>query len=257
MSREGALIRERLAQTERDIAELAGQVEIGEIDQGTASALRERYEAERQALVGRLASDPEDQTDGDPGVLSGTRLLGIGFVMAAVIGLGIWLLAVTGDDTAGVEGVAQDVLTGDAVSLDDVSNEQMEEVVAQNPDITPMRLALAQRYFVDGDFPNSLRHYLYVLDTQRIKDPTALANVGWMTYLSGVPDVAESFIEESLSIEPDGGIAFWYLASVRFYGLNDPSGAVEPLQSLLAYEEVPDEIRGAAEELLAEAEALQ
>jgi hypothetical protein len=130
-------------------------------------------------------------------------------------------------------------------------------VVAQNPDITSMRLALAERYFVDGDFPDALQHYMYVLDTQGIKDPTALANVGWMTYLSDVPEVAESFVEESLAIEPDGGIAFWYLASIRFYGLNDPAGAVAPLESLLEYEEVPDEIRTAAEELLADAEALQ
>ena len=190
-------------------------------------------------------------------MLSGSRLLAVGFVLIAVIGVGLWLVSNTGSDTAGVEGVAEDVVSGDAVSLADVTNEEMEAVVAQNPDIAPMRLALAERYFVEGDFQNALRHYMYVLETMGVKDPTALANVGWMTYLSGVPDVAESFVEESLAVQPDGGIAFWYLAAIRFDGLNDPAGAIEPLQSLLAYEELPDEIRTNAEEMLAAAEAAE
>jgi tetratricopeptide (TPR) repeat protein len=120
-----------------------------------------------------------------------------------------------------------------------------------------MRLALAERYFVDGDYPDALRHYMYVLDTLGVKDPSALANVGWMTYQSGAPDVAQSFVEESLAIQPDGGIAFWYLAAIRFYGLDDQVGAIEPLQKLLEYEDLPDEIRAEAESMLADAEAMQ
>ena len=85
----------------------------------------------------------------------------------------------------------------------------------------------------------------------------ALANVGWMTYQSGAPDVAESFVEESLAVQPDGGIAFWYLANIRFYGLNDQAGAIEPLQRLLEYENLPDELRVEAEGMLADAEAVQ
>jgi cytochrome c-type biogenesis protein CcmH/NrfG len=260
MSREHALIRERIDQAERDIAELAEQVAAGEIDAETADGLRERYEAERRKLLEQLATDAEGDTadEGEAaGALTGSRLIGIGAVVIAVIGIGLWLLSSNGAATAGVEGVAQDVINGEAMNLDDVTNEQMEAVVAQNPDIAPMRLALAERYFVAGDFPNALRHYMYVLDTQGVKDPTALANVGWMTYQSGVSDIAESFVEESLAIQPDGGIAYWYLAVIRFYGLNDPVAAIEPLQKLLAYDELPDEIRAEAESMLADAEALQ
>ena len=255
MSRAIAVIQERIAQAERDLVELEEQVEQGEIDAATAARLRERYEAEKTALVDELTQEGEETSAGRSSVLSGARLVGIGAVLIAVIGVGLWLVATTGHNTSGVEGVAADVVSGNALNLDSISNEQMEEVIAQHPDIAPMRLALAQRYFDAGDFPNALKHYMYVLDTLGDKDPTALANVGWMTYLSGVPDVAESFVEESLSVQPDGGIAFWYLASIRFYGLNDAAGAVEPLQKLLAYDNLPGEIRSAAEDLLSKAEA--
>ena len=257
MNQERTLVQERIDQVELDLIELAEQVNLGEIDEKAAAELRERYEAERRLLRQQLTEVAVAEDVDPPAMLSGSRLLAIGVVLIAVIGVGLWLVSNTGSDTAGVEGVAEDVVSGDAVSLADVTNEEMEAVVAQNPDIAPMRLALAERYFVDGDFQNALRHYMYVLETMGVKDPTALANVGWMTYLSGVPDVAESFVEESLAVQPDGGIAFWYLAAIRFDGLNDPAGAIEPLQSLLAYEELPDEIRTNAEEMLAAAEAAE
>ena len=118
-----------------------------------------------------------------------------------------------------------------------------------------MRLALADRYFAAGEFSSALTHYMYVLDTLEVEDPAALANVGWMTYRSGVPDVAESFVLRSLELQPDGGIAFWYLANIRFFGLEDPVGAVEPLEQLLQYDNLPSELREEAERLLIEVEA--
>jgi hypothetical protein len=90
-----------------------------------------------------------------------------------------------------------------------------------------------------------------------IDDPGALANVGWMTYQSGVAEVAASFVERSLEIQPDGGVAYWYLANIRFYGLDDPAGAIEPLQNLLRYDNLPEELRTAAGDLLQDAEESQ
>ena len=76
-----------------------------------------------------------------------------------------------------------------------------------------------------------------------------------MTFLSGESELAASLVEESLQIQPDGGIAFWYLANIRANGLGDAAGAVAPLQRLLEYESLPDDIRTAAEGLLARVEA--
>lgn len=241
---------ERLAQVEADLVELDVQVEQGELDGETADLLRDRYLEERQRLV-------DEGEDDSVSAISGRRLLGVGFLLVAVVGLALWLIAANTEDRSGIEGVAGEVVDGGGVNLDDISNEEMEAVVAQNPDIPGMRLALADRYFTAGEFSDALTHYLYVLQTLEVKDPAALANVGWMTYLSNEPDVAESFVEESLEVQPDGGIAFWYLANIRFYGLGDATGALDPLQQLLAYENLPDRLRREAEALLAEVEAAQ
>ncbi len=256
MTLEASRIRERIAQAERDLAEIGEQVEAGDIDSETAERLRERYEAERASLHEQLGSEsamPADAAEPEV-VITRRRLVGAGVLVVAAAVLAFGVVQAVGDG-AGVEGVAAEVISGEGVNLGDVTNEQMEVVVAENPDIAPMRLALADRYFAEGDFSNALNHYLYVLETLEVKDPSALANVGWMTYLSGVPDVAASFVEESLEIQPDGGIAFWYIANIRFLGLGDAAGAKSPLEQLLGYENLPDEIRIEAERLLAEVEA--
>ncbi len=250
-------IAERLAQTERDLAEIDEQVEQGELDTVTAAKLRHRYEMERADLLAAADQDETRVPVAEARRLSGGWLLGVGTALVALIGVGLWLVASNTQDTSAAEGVAGDVVAGEEVNLDDISNEQMEEVVAQNPDVAPMRLALADRYFAEGDFSNALTHYLYVLETMQIKDPAALANVGWMTYLSGQPQLAASLVEESLEIQPDGGIAFWYLANIRANGLGDAAGAEGPLQRLLEYENLPADIRTAAEGLLAELETLE
>lgn len=247
-------IKERIAQTDRDLAEIADQIAEGELDVATADQLRTKYENERRELHAQLGGD-DDAIAPYGGGLSGRRLLGIGFVLIAVIGLVFGLIRTNTTDQSAAEGLAGDVISGDAVNLDDISNEQMEAVVAQNPDVPGMRLALADRYFGEGDFSSALTHYMYVLDTLGVQDPAALANVGWMTYLSGVPDTGESFVARSLELQPDGGIAFWYLANIRLYGLGDAAGAVEPLQRLLEYDNLPGELRTEAQRVLAEAEA--
>ena len=183
------------------------------------------------------------------------RLAGAAVLAIATAGLAFAVVQAVGNDAPGAEGVAGDVASGNEVNLADISNEEMEAVIAQNPDIAPMRLALADRYFTEGDFSNALNHYMYVLETLDVQDPAALANVGWMTHLSGVPDVAVSFVERSLEIQPDGGIAFWYLANIRYAGLGDAPGAIEPLQRLLEYDNLPAELRSEAERLLAEVES--
>lgn len=250
-------IKERIAQTERDLAEIEEQAASGEIDADTSALLRARYENERDELLEQLAVDStaDDSVSNGGAFITGRRMAGAAILVIAAAALAFGVVAAVGDGEPAVEGVVSDVLAGGGVNLDDVSNEQMEAVVAQNPDIAAMRLALADRYFSEGDFSNALTHYMYVLETLDVQDAAALANVGWMTYLSGVPDVALSFVERSLAVQPDGGIAFWYLANIRFVGMGDAAGAVEPLERLLTYESLPDELKLEAEELLVEVKA--
>ncbi|MDJ0498136.1 MAG: hypothetical protein QNJ89_09915 [Acidimicrobiia bacterium] len=257
MSGEADRIREQIRQVERDIAEIAEQGAGGELDPATVERLRTRYEAERAALLQELSDGavPVVATEPTAKLITGRRLAGAAVLVVAAAGLTIGVVNATGG-SPGVEGVASDVVGGGGVNLDDITNEQMEAVIAENPEIAPMRLALADRYFAAGEFSDALTHYMYVLDTLGVDDPGALANVGWMTYQSGVPETAASFVERSLEIQSDGGIAFWYLANIRFYGLNDPAGAIAPLENLLRYDNLPQELRAAAEDLLRDAGAL-
>jgi tetratricopeptide (TPR) repeat protein len=253
MTLEAARWRERIAQAERDLAEIDEQVADGEMDDATAARLRLRYEAERTEMLELLQADADEPPAVGDALITPRRLAGAAILTIAAAALAFGVVQAVGDSAA--EGVASDVIAGGGVNLDDITNEEMEEIVAQNPDIAPMRLALADRYFADGDFSNALNHYMYVLDTLGVQDPSALANVGWMTHLSGAADVGVSFVERSLELQPDGGIALWYLANIRFRGLGDAAGAIEPLQSLLEYDNLPAELRTEAERLLAEAEA--
>lgn len=255
MTLETARIRERIAQADRDLAEIEQQESSGEIDSKTAGRLRSRYGQERDRLLSELETGHEATSERvQDSTITARRLAGAAILIVAAAVLTIGVVNAVGSGEPAAEGVAADVVAGDGVNLDDISNEQMEAVVAENPDIAPMRLALADRYFGEGDFSNALNHYMYVLDGLGVQDAGALANVGWMTYLSNQPEVALTFVERSLEVQPDGGVAFWYLANIRFVGLGDAAGAIEPLQRLLEYEDLPDALRTEAEALMSSVE---
>ena len=50
------------------------------------------------------------------------------------------------------------------VDPDTVSNEQLEAIVASNPNIIGMRMALADRYFDAEEYGSALDHYLYIAE---------------------------------------------------------------------------------------------
>jgi len=124
-------------------------------------------------------------------------------------------------------------------------------VVAQNPDIFPMRLALARRYVEEGDFSSALVHYLYILE--REDNAEALMYVGWMTHASGDSATGASLLERSLEVAPDDPLAMWFLANVRMFGLDDAEGAIPMLEAVIASGFAPTEVIEAAESMLEEA----
>lgn len=254
MSDAGGVLEDQLAQVERDLAEVDEQVAAGELDAATADTLRATYRTERVRVVAEieaLAATP-DRTPVGPDrkrVLVGGALLLAGFAAVTAILLATVQQRSPGELATG--GVAAEVATG-GVDLSEVTNDELEEVVAANPGVPAMRLALARRYFEAGEFDKALEHFLVVLE-QRPDDPEALASIGWMTYLSERADVAVAYVERALEVDPDYVQAYWFLGNIRYRGLGDAAGAIEPLERLLGYDEVPDEIRTQAEALLAEA----
>jgi tetratricopeptide (TPR) repeat protein len=251
MTIERDAIDEQVDQVLVDLADVDASEAAGDLDAVTADRLRETYRNEMSQLEQRrrlLDDGGETLPVGRDRrrVVAGTVLMVAGLAAVAV------LLAVTladrGPGDPAVGGVPGDVVGG-GVDLGEVTNEELEEVVAENPEVTGMRLALADRYFVAGDFDRAVDHYLVVLEEDP-ENAAALAAVGWMTHLSGRSDVALGYVERALAIEPDFAQAYWYLANIRADGLDDPAGAIEPLLALLEFEGLPDEIRAEAEAML-------
>jgi tetratricopeptide (TPR) repeat protein len=247
-----------------ELLDLAAQVEAGDIDQATADGLRARYVAEIDRLTldrpyraRELAVPPGSQARLSPlkgGRVSGRALLGTAIVAVAMAVIGVFAVnSLTGPSTAGVEGVVGDIVTGEgAVDLSSISNEEMEAVVAENPGVVGMRLALARRYFESGDFDKALDHYMVILEND--KHPEALANVGWMTYISGRPDVALGYVEAALQRQPDSITATWFLGNIQFTLGNFDEAAVA-LGTIVDASGVPDDVKQSARSLLARMEA--
>lgn len=252
-------IAEQLEQVEADLVELAEQVEAGEVDEETAARLRADYLAEATELRRQLEeAGGADAVPGDEAEVRGRSPWRVAagaavLIVSTAFVVGLAFRTAERGDANVVDGVVADVVSGRGVDLSQVTNEQMEEVVAANPDVVPMRLALARRYFEEGDFDRAFDHYMAVLERQQ--EPEALAAVGWMSYLSGRPDLAISFLERAVALAPDYPQAWWWLANTRMYGLDDPTGAVEPLRRVLEYEDLPPEVRAEAERMLEEAGA--
>lgn len=240
-------IEERRDRALDDLLELRRQVEAGELDDTTAAVLEERYRVEAAAAIDSLAAMDTVEPRGRS--MRRTTLTILAFSILAV-GLVIGLVKAvqprddgftTGDPGAGT------------VDLDSVSNADMEAVIADNPDILPMRLALARRYLEEGDFSAALPHYLYVLE--REENAEALMYLGWMTHVSGDSATGVSLLERSLEARPGDPLAEWFLANALFYGLGDRTAAIPLLESVIASGEAPPEIVAEAQRMLDEARA--
>ena len=71
-------------------------------------------------------------------------------------------------------------------NLSNVSNDEMEAVISENPDIHPMRMALANRYFDEVNYSEALPHYMYIAENSADSElkSFALAQIGWMVFES-------------------------------------------------------------------------
>ena len=254
---------DQIALLRDELSDIDAQVAAGDLDEATADALRAKYTAELESLES-AASDIDDRvgdsTDteavstGSPRPrISGRMLAGAAVLGAAIVAIGVLAVVSLDEGTGGAEGVAGDVLAdGAAQDLSDISNEEMEAVIEANPEVVGMRLALARRYFEEGSFDRALDHYFEVLE--REQHPEALANIGWMTYLSQRPDIALGYLEAALERRPDYLPAQWFISNV-LVTLGRNSEAIPLLVGLVESDDVPDEIRSNALDLLEQIES--
>ncbi len=261
--------RDQIELVTEELEDLSEQVRAGDMDEATAESLRDKYVAELDRLIEeRTLVTEADQPLRDSGSQAplthsarlsplkggrGRAFVGMGIVAVAVAVIAVFAVnSLSGPSTAGAEGVVGDVITGEgSVDLSTVSDEEMEAVVAQNPEVIGMRLALARRYFDAGDLDLALDHYMIILNQER--HPEALVNVGWMTYLSGRPDVALGYIEAALQRQPGSLTATWFLGNIQ-YTLGNYEDAAEALTTIIEADGVPDDVKESARLLITQME---
>jgi cytochrome c-type biogenesis protein CcmH len=200
-------------------------------------------------VIGWWKRHPGGQRDTgtEPRERSMARVL-VGALILVVAFAGIIVVASNSlqDRTASAAGVA-DVGEQD---LSDVSNETMEAVIAanaDNPNVNGMRLALAERYFENGDYRSAFPHYLGVAedpDASSSQAITALVRLGWMAYDgNGEVDTANRLIDEALAIDPGSDAALYVKARLAWCGAGEPDSAVEIFETLLDDPELAAETR--------------
>lgn len=254
----------RLEVAQRDLSELAEQVEAGEIDAATAETLRSNYQAEVDAVEAQLATLPEPgqkpvaETETPPAGMQSrsTRRAVVGSVLViAALSVAIFLAAGeidSGPDTTAGESAAPGGLT---VDPDSISNEQLEEVVAQNPTINAMRMALADRYFSEDNYAKALDHYLTIAENNPTpaEEGRALTRIGWMAYTTGQPQAAEQYLQTSLTVDPTNPETKLFLGFVLLYGLEDADRALPWLEEVAEFPDLPPTILSQVETAIAEA----
>jgi len=137
-------------------------------------------------------------------------------------------------------------------NLENVTNEDMEIVISQNPDIFPMRIALANRYFKEYNYSSALRHFMYI--AQNSNEPTyisfSLAQIGWMVFESGDKNTALNYIEESINILPTSSIAQTYKGIIFIKDETTRREGKQILNDLLLNSEIELEDKKVIEEIL-------
>lgn len=174
-------------------------------------------------------------------------LLALGVAFAAVVVVAGFFI----QDRAGPASGVADLGERD---LSEVSNETMEAVIAanvENPQVDGMRLALAERYYEEGDYRSAFPHYLAVAESSAATSGevvTALVRLGWMAWLSdAAPDDAIGLFDQALAIDPSSSTALYLKAQVLWCGDGEDEQAAQLLRSVLEDAELADDARAQVE----------
>lgn len=135
-----------------------------------------------------------------------------------------------------------------AQDLADVSTETMEAVIAanlENPQVSGMRLALAERYFTAGDYRAAFPHYLTVAESDASSQPQvveALVRVGWMAWDgNGEIEPALGMFDQTRAIEPGSATSLYLKGKVFWCGVGDLGEAERLFATAISNGDLPGE----------------
>lgn len=262
----------------RDLIDLERQVAEGEITPDGAATLRLQYESEAVAALRALEHDvprSDFSADQEPsagatagqsarGVLSRRVLYAVGLATAVLAGVLVPQFIVDrppGGYVTGNEVLQQpndgaspglEAPASGSRDLSKVTNQELEAVVNANPEVTGMRLALARRYATASRFDLAVVHYSKVLE-QEPKNAQAQAGLSWILFQLDELDDARELVDQALANDPQLLEAMWVQANILLNGVDDPSGAIETLDQILARKDLQPQVRRQAQQLRAEA----
>lgn len=249
-----------------DLLDLDRQEASGELTGKAATQLRARYQAEALAAIRRLEGDRTAGPDGDQADRNAQRdatstrrlqprhaLYAASLALAVLTAFVLWdnlLERPEGGLVSGNEVVQRSPGTepmpgmnrGQQRNLADVTDAELEAVVAANPEVVEMRLALAQRYVSKARYDLAVVHYTKALDVDP-DNAEAQAHLGWMMLQIGQPEEAARLVDEAVENDPDLLDALWFQANVRFYGQEDAAGAIEVLDRMSARQDITPAVR--------------
>jgi len=249
--------RERLEQERdqalRDLVDLDRQVAGGELPLSVADELRAEYERTAAAALARL-SEPASAPPQPEAVADSRSSHARRTAYALALGLAVFAAVVLLPDSV-AERIAGGAVTGNEVfgtaapgggtaprDLSTVTNAELEDVVAQNPDVIDMRLALAHRYLDGADYLAAARHYLVAL-RQEPRNVEAQSHYGWVLMQAGEPAQALEYVDRSLAQDPRQMEALWFKANIALYGLSDPVTALAVLEQLRQRADLEPDVR--------------
>ncbi|HET8738243.1 MAG TPA: cytochrome c-type biogenesis protein CcmH [Acidimicrobiia bacterium] len=206
----------------------------------------------------RRHPSPEPASEDGDAATSGGRLAPL-LILGATLAVAV---VVAGFFIQEREGPNEGVANLGAQDLDDVSNETMEAVIAanaDNPQVDGMRLALAERYYEEGDFRSAFPHYLEVAGSENATDTqvaTSLIRLGWMAWEGNAEaETATGLFDQALEIDPGSDTARYLKAQVLWCGSDAPEQAASLLEEVLADPDLSADSRTQVESDLAAIES--
>ncbi|WP_216214738.1 tetratricopeptide repeat protein [Amycolatopsis aidingensis] len=268
MSAGRELLAQQRDQALADLVDLERQLAEGEIPDEAATRLRRRYEATAARAIEALDVQPDEEPAAAPPSRPARRararpaaylVAGATVMVAALVLLPQYVAerpdggAVTGNEAVQPPVGASASPAPPRRDLSTVTAAEMERVLAANPEVLGMRLALAERYVEQAQYDKAAEHYGLALE-QAPNNPTVRAGAAWLLFKTGDTDAALRFLDETLNIAPASPDVLWSKARILLDGRRDPRGALDILQRLAARSDLSPERRAEVDQLTARAQ---